>query len=462
MEPTAVNPGIAPPDLMSALGGNPAASLAQLIQSIQQMSQAPLYQNTMQELGGALGGAAAAYRGQPDPAALLMEQRNQQMQQMLGIGSLQLQMGKLQEERESGLLGVYQDLMKSPSAEARTMGYKGILQNLQRRGLPVPEPFKSGLLYGDVSPEKMAVAAKLIGGNVDRATLGRVFRDMDPGVLDGLVIAKGQPGFYEAFGLKSPLQLDDEKQKRAWDLAKLQTEVALGKFPPAHVQMLQLVQRKQILEKELGAKHPEVMALAEQIDSLKAYVLPPDSLLFGPGTRAPIAAGGPKPPEAAERTKFTETRRFADEAAELYSLSQKTPSIVPSWGQRAADQESVMGLRPRNLPGVGPLLPQMGADQREWFGRASLLLGFVRRELIGAAGTVPEAQRLLAVLPNDPKALEPFHVKLIGDFYAKYGQEMEKVLAAARRSLGVPPTTPPKTPPVKLYRGGDGIIRKVP
>ena len=216
--PTSVTPGIAPPDLMSALGGNPAASLAQLIQSIQQMSQAPLYSNTMQQLGGALGGAAAAYRGQPDPAALLMEQRNQQLQRLLNLGGLQLQFQELQdkaqerrEKRTDALRVVYGDMSKlSDFPEIQDIGIRGTLGLLSQRGIQLPS-IGSGFLTRRLKKEDLPRIGQLIVQGAPLPTIQRLFPGFTQDDYNEFLTKKDDPAFRKMADLPPKSQEDKDR-----------------------------------------------------------------------------------------------------------------------------------------------------------------------------------------------------------------------------------------------------------
>lgn len=231
--PTTVTPGVAPPDLMSALGGNPAASLAQLIQSIQQMNQAPLYQNTMQQLGGALGGMAAAYRGQPDPAALLMEQRNQQIQRMVSIGTLQLHLQELQEKaqerqerRTDALRVVYGDLAKlSDFPDIQDIGIRGTLGLLSKRGVQLPA-IGEGLTTRRLKKEDLPRIGQLIVQDAPLPTIQHLFPGFTQDDYNEFVAKRDNPAFRKMADLPSKAQEDKEKL----DLEIAEQDAVIKKF----------------------------------------------------------------------------------------------------------------------------------------------------------------------------------------------------------------------------------------
>jgi len=436
-----------------SMGQQPNAMAPQAMPAMPQQQQGPM--NTW---ASTLAGFGAGFQGKENPViAQQMQQQDVDRRSQMAIFSVMQGLQKSREQKEGVQRLILQTLAGSANPETRTFGLRGLMGMLERDGIKLPPDISQGLLYGNVTSKDMDDIAQLVAGGADLELIKRSKPDISPQTITGILALKDKPGFHRAFNLKTPEELELERQKNILTVEKLRKEVEkedLAKPPSAHIHLDTLIQERQALitkamqDPALAAENaPAIRALTERIDTLKPYVVPEGGTLFGLGSRAPLITGQPKPPEAGERKAISEANSILTLGDNLITRWTKEPKLMPGVVGRLKERELPLGLRLSQFFGPG-----MNEEQRRFMADAAIVIGSYRRAYSGLAVTAPESLMSAPVVPQDAGAMTMAQLKAIVSWTRENRKAMDEVLIEAGRRPGAPAPQMPQAGPGPMTR----------
>ena len=476
---------VTPPDMVGAgvaapQGTNASSLMAQLRQGGLPGDMAGLgampQQTPGQSYASALAGGVAQMQGQPNPIAGMQQQGYQQsLQRAQMVQNIMNQRIQREENREKVVLDISKDLMNSVSPEARMVGARGVLNFVQKNGMPVQEiePLIKAMTTRTVDINALMKDIEL---GLDDPTLYLRYRDLDPKTLQAARMNIKNDAARRVVGLKTTA----ESQKEIFDLKKAEADAMDADFPgikgkPELQLMIDQEHRRVNAGKGYREGTPESRLAAFDTAYAQSKAAEQEKIAIQQAAEARKAAAA----ENFNKILMGVLRGGQGQPGQPsggiggpLSPFEVSPSITPSGGSiNLTPRKPLSGEAMMQVSGIGGLRdainrvdairadPKLRASVEDYIGPAAQFkITFQRSTPLGMAGEVPpqvtQLQQNLARLENYTMRLitgaqmnqnEEVRIKKElptmdlppKDFWTRYDTARENVAMMERRILGL-------------------------